>query len=124
MTESISFPSEIHKKILAPVFERKTKSVTAIDVSQLTSYTDTLVIIEVNSNRQVSSIAEHVIKALKKLKIKSMGIEGVREGQWALLDYGDIIFHVFNSETKAFYDLEGFWADAPRMDLSCFETKS
>ena len=63
-------------------------------------------------------------KALKKLKIKSMGIEGVREGQWALLDYGDIIFHVFNSETKAFYDLEGFWADAPRMDLSCFETKS
>ena len=58
------------------------------------------------------------MKALKKKKIKIWGMEGIKEGEWALLDYGHIIFHVFESQTKQFYDLEGLWSDAPRVDLS------
>jgi ribosome-associated protein len=109
------------KKYLIPAFERKVKSITAIDVKKLTSYTDTLVIIEGNSQRQVTSIAEHLIKRLKNKKIKALGIEGVKEGEWALLDYGEVIFHIFESEKKSFYDIEGLWADAPRIDLSGFK---
>ncbi len=112
-----------HKKYLIPAFERKPKSITAIDVTGLTSYTDTIIIIETTSQRQTSSIAEHIIKAMKGLKIQSVGVEGVKEGEWALLDYGDAIIHVFESETKSFYDIEGLWADAPRIDLSEFENK-
>ncbi len=108
------------KKYLIPAFERKAKSITAIDVTQLTSYTDTLVIIEGMSQRQVTAIAQHLIKSLKNLKIKAIGIEGVKEGQWALLDYGDVIIHIFESEKKAFYDIEGLWADAPTIDLTEF----
>ncbi|MBT6338529.1 MAG: ribosome silencing factor [Desulfobacula sp.] len=104
-----------------PAFERKAKSIIAIDVQKFTSYTDTLVIIEGNSQRQVTSIAQHVIKSLKGLKLKTLGVEGVKEGEWALLDYGEVIIHVFESEKKSFYDIEGLWADAPRIDLSEFK---
>ncbi len=113
--------SESLKKYLIPIFKRKVLSATAIDVSRYTSYADTLVIIEANSNRQVRSIAEHVIKEMKQQQISVIGSEGVKEGEWALLDYGNAIIHIFQTETKSLYDLEGFWADAPRIDLSGFE---
>jgi len=103
---------------LNPVFERRVKSITAIDVRKMTSYTDIIVIVEGGSGRQVTSLAQHIIKALKKEKIKVLGMEGIKEGEWALLDYGHIIIHVFESKAKDFYDLEGLWSDAPRIDLS------
>ena len=109
------------KKYLIPAFERKAKSIIAIDVKKFTSYTDTLVIIEGISQRQVTAIAEYLIKSLKGLKIKTIGVEGVKQGEWALLDYGEVIIHVFESEKKSFYDIEGLWADAPRIDLAEFE---
>ena len=109
------------KKYLIPAFERKAKSIIAIDVKKFTSYTDTLVIIEGSSQRQVTGIAEHLIKSLKGQKIKTIGVEGVKEGDWALLDFGDVIIHVFESEKKSFYDIEGLWADAPRINLSEFK---
>ncbi|MCP3941967.1 MAG: ribosome silencing factor [Desulfobacteraceae bacterium] len=105
---------------LTPIFERKAKSITAIDVRKMTSYTDMIVIVEGESGRQVTSLAEHIIKALKKEKIMVFGMEGIKEGEWALLDYGHIIVHIFESKAKNFYDLEGLWSDAPRVDLSQF----
>lgn len=122
MTASLNTPlADSLKKYLIPIFERKAISVTAIDVSEFTSYADTLVIVEAKSSRQVRSIAEHVIKEMKQLEVKVIGTEGVKEGEWALLDYGDPIIHIFQTETKSLYDLEGFWADAPQIDLSEFE---
>lgn len=117
MTNSIAL-AEGYTPYLAPVFQRKAVSITAIDVHKMTSYADMLVIIEAGSRRQVTSLAEHILKALKTQKIKIWGMEGIKEGEWALLDYGHIIFHVFESQTKRFYDLEGLWSDAPRIDLS------
>lgn len=110
------------QKYLIPAFERKAKSITAIDVRKLTSYTDALIIIEANSQRQVTSIAEHMLTRLKAQKISVIGAEGIKEGEWALLDYGNVIVHVFESRIKSYYNLEGLWADAPRIDLSGFET--
>ncbi|WP_457553040.1 ribosome silencing factor [Desulfobacula sp.] len=114
-------PGDDLKAYLAPVFERKAKSITAIDVRKFTSYTDTLIIIEGHSQRQVTAIAEHLIKHLKDQKKKAIGVEGVKEGKWALLDYGEVIIHIFEPEKKAFYDIEGLWADAQRIDLSQFK---
>jgi ribosome-associated protein len=113
-------PTEEYTPYLAPIFEGKAKSIIAIDVRKMTSYTDVIVIVEGGSGRQVTSLAEHIIKALKKEKIKVLGMEGIKEGEWALLDYGHIIIHVFESRAKDFYDLEGLWSDAPRIDLSRF----
>jgi ribosome-associated protein len=105
---------------LTPIFERRAKSITALDVRKMTSYTDMIIIVEGASGRQVTSLAEHVIKAMKKENIKVLGMEGIKGGEWALLDYGHIIIHVFESKAKDFYDLEGLWSDAPRIDLSKF----
>ena len=120
MTKPITLTEDL-KKYLIPAFERKAKSITAVNVEQFTSYTDALIIIEGTSQRQVTSIAQHLIKRLKEEKIQAIGVEGVKEGEWALLDYGEVIIHIFDSETKSFYDLEGLWADAPRIDLSEFK---
>ena len=109
---------EEYTPYLSPIFDRKPKSVTALMVSELTSYTDMVVIVEAGSSRQVTSLSEHIIKSLKGLKIKATGTEGVKEGQWALLDFGHLIIHVFETEAKRFYDLEGLWSDAEPVDLS------
>ncbi len=118
MTQSYILTNEL-EKYLVPAFERKAQSIAAIDVNKLTSYTDLLVIIEGRSQRQVRSIADHLIKSLKKTKL--LGVEGIKEGKWVLLDYGHIIFHVLDPKTKSFYNLEGLWSDAPRIDLSKFQ---
>ncbi|NOX33996.1 MAG: ribosome silencing factor [Deltaproteobacteria bacterium] len=120
MTKPASLTDDL-KKYLTPAFERKAKSIAAIDVKKLTSYTDTIIIIEANSQRQVTAIAEYLIKTLKAGGIKAIGVEGIKEGEWALLDYGDVIIHVFESQKKSFYDIEGLWADAPRIDITGFE---
>ncbi|MFN2357454.1 MAG: ribosome silencing factor [Desulfotignum sp.] len=114
--------SEEFRPYLAPVFDRKPISVVAIDVNQYTSYTDMLVIVEAGSHRQVTAIAEHIITRLKAGKTMALGTEGIKEGEWALLDYGNLIIHIFETRAKAFYDLEGLWSDAPRFDLSECET--
>ncbi len=113
-----SMPDPALAVFLETVFERKPRSVTAIDVRALTSYAETLVIIEAASRRQVSSLSEHMISSLKDKKIKALGAEGTKEGEWALLDYGDTIIHIFETDARKFYNLEGLWADAPRIDLS------
>jgi ribosome-associated protein len=105
---------------LATIFDPKHKLVTALMVSELTSYTDMVVIVEAGSSRQVTSLSEHIIKSLKEAKIKTLGTEGVKEGQWALLDFGHLIIHIFESDAMAFYDLEGLWSDAAPVDLSEF----
>jgi ribosome-associated protein len=117
-------PDNTLESFLVPAFERKALSITAIDVRKLTSYADTIIIIEGSSQRQVSGIAEHIIKSLKDKKIKALGTEGVKEGEWALLDYGDVIIHVFESQAKSFFNLEGLWDDAPRIDLSTYEKQN
>jgi ribosome-associated protein len=117
MTKLILISDHI-KNFLIPAFERKTESIVAIDVRGLTSYTDTLIIIEATSKRQVSAISEHIVTDLKKKNIYSIGTEGIQEGEWVLLDYGDVIIHIFESDIKTYYNLEGLWADAPRYELS------
>ena len=97
---------------------RKAESIVALDVRELTSYTDTFIICTGRSNRQVSAIAEHIKLELKKKNIKPLNIDGMKEGKWVLLDYSDVIIHVFYEETREFYNLEGLWADARKMNTT------
>ena len=95
---------------------KKAINVVALDVHNLTSFADTFIICSGRSNRQVNAIAEHIQKDLKKHKIKPLSIEGVGDGQWVLMDYGHIIIHVFYDSVRDFYDLEGLWLDARRIE--------
>lgn len=111
------------EKYIKTALQRKAENIKAIAVGDLTSYTDIIIIITGRSARQVTSVAEHIHTTMKKQGILPLGVEGIKEGKWALLDFGDVIIHVFDAETRALYDIEGLWSDAPELDLSRFTTK-
>lgn len=117
MTEN--FDSLMEPYIKA-VLGKKTIDVVALDIRKLTSYSDALIIASGSSNRQVTAIAEYIKKELKDQGIQPLGIEGLKEGTWVLLDYVNVIIHIFYEDIRSFYDLEGLWADArkiPTVDL-------
>jgi ribosome-associated protein len=95
---------------------KKAMNLVALDVHELTSFADIFIICSGRSNRQVNAIAEHIQIDLKKHKIKPLSVEGVGDGHWVLLDYGHVIIHVFYEPVREFYDLEGLWMDAKRIE--------
>ncbi len=97
------------------VLEKKTVNLVILDISGLSSIADILIICSGRSNRQVKAIAEHIRTDLKKQAIKPISVEGQKEGRWVLMDYAHVIIHIFYEPVRAFYDLEGLWADAKRV---------
>ena len=95
---------------------KKAMNMVVLDVHELTSFADIFIICSGRSNRQVNAIAEHIQVDLKKHKIRPLSVEGVGDGHWVLLDYGHVIIHVFYEPVREFYDLEGLWLDAKRIE--------
>jgi ribosome-associated protein len=98
--------------------DRKAMDVVVLDMRDASSITDYFLICSGGSERQVQAIADAIEEQLEQSGIDSLGIEGYREGRWILMDYGDVIVHVFSQETRDFYDLERLWVNAPKLDLS------
>ncbi len=84
-----------------------------LDLKGLSSVTDILVIASGHSDRHVQAVSEHLAQEMKKRGFLPLGSEGLQDGRWALIDYGDIIVHVFYDDIRRYYDLEGVWRDAP-----------
>jgi ribosome-associated protein len=97
------------------VLAKKAFNVVVLDVRNLTAIADVFIVCSGRSNRQVSAIAEHIETDLKQHKIRPLSVEGAKEGHWVLLDYGNVIIHVFIDTVREFYDLEGLWSDARRI---------
>jgi ribosome-associated protein len=97
--------------------ERKAYDLVVLETTKLTSIADYFVICSGRSDTQVQAIAEAVRDHLESLGVRALSAEGVERGQWALLDYGDVVVHVFQVPVRAFYDLDRLWARAPRVAL-------
>lgn len=97
------------------VLGKKARQVVMLDVTAMTTMADTFIICSARSNRQVTAIAEFIATYLKKKGKKALHIEGRKEGHWVLMDYGDVIIHIFLEPMRSFYDLEGLWSDAKRI---------
>ncbi len=115
-----NFDQSIEPYIKA-VLGKKAFDVVVLDVRKLTSYSDALILCSAHSTRQATALGEFIKTELKKKSIKPLGVEGFEDGQWVLLDYVNVIIHVFYEETRAVYDLDGLWADARRIDTAGFE---
>ena len=98
----------LDKKGLEPVL---------LDVRELCSFCNYQLVLSGRSDRQVDAIAEGISTGLKQEGLRPLGAEGARTGQWALLDYGDFVVHVFLHSVREHYDLEGLWNDAPRIEI-------
>jgi ribosome-associated protein len=97
--------------------DRKALDVVVLDVRGRTSYADFLVIASGTSDRHVQSIAELVDTTVSREGTRPIGSEGLREGQWALIDFGAVVVHIFHQFTREVYDLETLWRDAPRLPV-------
>lgn len=97
---------------------RKASDLLLLDVREVTSLADVFMLCTGRSNRQVTAIADHIRRFLKKHGIRPLYVEGLKAGHWVLLDYGQVVIHVFYEPVRQFYDLEGLWADAPRIPVA------
>jgi|Deesub1362B_J571_1020462.scaffolds.fasta_scaffold18717_2 ribosome-associated protein len=96
---------------------RRATDLVVLDLRNLVTYTDYFVICTGRSDRQVRAIAEHLEAELRGKKIRPRSVEGMTTGRWVLMDFDDVVVHIFQREVREFYDLEGLWADAPRVSL-------
>ena len=101
---------EILRLVLTRVDDMKAEDTVTIDLTGKTSIADAMVVTSGRSNRHVTSIADSAIEGLEKAGVKGLRVEGKRNGDWVLIDAGDVIVHVFRPEVRAFYDLEKMWA--------------
>jgi ribosome-associated protein len=99
------------------LLDRKAIDLVILEVKDLSSFTDYFLICSGNSDRQVQAIATHAEEKLRKEGVRPFGTEGKREGRWVLLDYADVVIHVFYLPVREFYDLERLWSEAPRLEL-------
>jgi len=97
--------------------EKKAYDLVLMEVGALTSIADYFLICTGRSDVQVQAIAQSVEENLERLGIRPLSIEGMTRGQWVLMDYGDVLVHIFYEPVREFYDLERLWARAPRVSL-------
>ncbi len=107
--------SEMKSIICRELDEHKAFDITVLDVEHLTVMTDYFVICTAKSNKQVKALAEFVEEKLEEYNIRPSHTDGMTEGKWAVLDYGGVIVHIFNDETRMFYCLEKLWSDGENM---------
>ena len=91
--------------------DNKAKDITKINLEKKSSIADFMIICSGTSNRHVISLSNYLVEALKKENLNTLSVEGIRNGDWVLVDAGDIIIHLFRSEVREYYALEKMWAE-------------
>ena len=108
---------ELARLCVRAAIDKKAEDPVILDVRKLCSFTDFFVVISGRSTRHVQGLAEAIETELRSKKLTPSSAEGLNEGTWVLLDFNDIVVHIFYTETRKFYDIEGLWHDAPRISL-------
>jgi ribosome-associated protein len=111
---SLSDSLALARRVVALATERRAEDPVLLDVRSLVDYTDFFVLLTGRSLRQNQAIGEHVARSLKGEGRRPLSKAGGETGSWICLDFADVVVHVFDPETRARYDLELLWADAPR----------
>jgi len=102
--------SQLMKVIVNALEDLKAIDIQVLDVAEVAGFTDLMIIASGNSGRQVKALADRVVERCKNSGVRPQGVEGEREGKWILVDLGDIVVHVMDPETRAFYNLEKLWS--------------
>ena len=110
--------TELANKISEIIFTKKGFDVIAIDLRKLVAFTDYFVVCSADSDVQVKAIADQVDKVLSEQGIKCWHREGLKALTWVLLDYVDVVVHIFKKDARQFYNLEKLWGDAPTEKMS------
>lgn len=108
--------SELALRIAEAGLDKKARQIEIIDVRGKVDYADYVVVMSGRSERQVSAIAKGIVESVKKDHgVQCQSMEGASQGQWVLIDFCDVIVHVFHQDMRGYYDLEALWLDAERV---------
>ncbi len=108
---------ELAKTCAKIAADAKAEELIVLDVRGIASFTDYFVIMNGRSTRHVQGIAESIEGELRSKRIKASNAEGLQEGMWVLLDFEDVVVHIFYYDQRDFYNLEGLWHDAEKVDI-------
>lgn len=109
---------ELALKVAEAALDKKAARIEIIDVQGKVDYTDFVVVMSGRSDRQVAAIARGIEEDLKhKYGARCSGVEGLPQGNWVLLDFGDVVAHIFHQDARGYYDLEALWLDADRVEF-------
>ena len=104
--------------IVEAALDLKAEALVALDMRGVSAFADTFLITSGRSSRHVRSIAESIIQSLRRAGQEPLGVEGLGEGRWVLIDANEAVVHIFEPETRKEFALERLWSDAPLIDLS------
>jgi ribosome-associated protein len=106
------------KTALKVALDKKAENPVVIDLRELTTLADYFVVLSATSDTHARTIADEIKKKLKDKGILPLSVEGYENANWILIDYGDVIVHIFRPEFRELYNLESLWMDAPRIEIS------
>ncbi len=109
--------SDIARLAVGAGLDKKALDPSVLDLRGLSSVAEYFVIMTGTSDKHVQAVAENVMDAFKTLGYQILGEEGLKEGKWVLLDYGEVIVHVFLQPVREYYDIERLWIDAPMLEV-------
>lgn len=105
------------ERVAALAWDRKAVDVRVLRVLELVQYTDWFVVLSGRSDRQVAAIRDAIKEGLREEGRGPLSVEGSDQNQWVVMDYGEVVVHLFYEPVRAFYELEKLWAEAPEVDL-------
>ena len=108
---------ELAVAIAVAAIDKKAVGLEILDVAGKVDYADFLVLMTGRSDRQVAALSQGVEEALRRKNRRPLSVEGVQNATWILMDYGDVVVHVFQDDTRNLYDIDGLWLDARRVPI-------
>lgn len=109
-------PKQLRKLVHQALDDAKAQDIVLLDVRKVAYFTDYMAIATGTSNRHVQSIADKVVDKLRENGRRATGVEGVKQGDWVLIDFGELVVHVMRAQTRDFYNLEKLWSEGKRID--------
>ena len=116
--ETINKDMELLKTIYDVLDERKAKDIQVIDIRGLSVMTDYFLVASASNINHVYALSEHIEDELRKRGCHYSHLEGYNSGNWILMDYGDFVIHIFDEESRSFYDIERLWRDGKQLDFA------
>lgn len=108
---------DVLKKMYNVLDDRKAKDIKIIDISGISIMNDYMVIASAGNINHVHALTEHLEDEMKEIGMHYTHLEGYKTGNWILMDYGDIVVHIFDDASREFYDIERIWRDGKTMDM-------
>jgi len=106
-------PEALRDLIVEALADRKGRDVVALDVAAVSDVTDYMIVVSGTSNRHVKALVDQVVESATAAGVRPLGVEGRETHEWVLVDVGDALVHVMQTDTRSFYDLERLWAELP-----------